>query len=178
MGKDLRSIVEDNEQAAADALSRGDCVQAFLLVHVLVESLLRTFLKVDGEKEVRFSDLIKMYNSYLESEHYPSPAFVDDLTKLNRRRNRIVHRLWKDGFSLTNSRTEGQAHAAVFLYGLFIEWLETFDKTIIQSGFQYLKPDDPISPEEMAELEKRARIVAPHLSPGSENRDDVSFGAG
>ena len=172
INEDLRHIVKDNEQATAEALSRGDYVQAFLLVHVLIESLLRTFLKVDSEKEVRFSDLILEYDAYLKSQQYPYPDFVDDLEKFNRRRNRIVHDLWKRGFSVSNRQTERQAHAAVIIYGLFIEFVETFDETITESGFRYLKPEYPMSPEEMARLEESVRKAAPHLFPGEEKKEE------
>ena len=172
MNEDLRHIAKDNEQVAAEALSRGDYVQAFLLVHVLIESLLRTFLKVDSEKKVRFSDLIKEYDAYLKSQHYPYPDFVDDLEKFNERRNRIVHDLWKNGFSVSNRQTKRHAHDAVIRYGLFIEFLETFDETITESGFRYLKPEDPMSPEEMARLEESVKIVYPHLFPGEEKKGE------
>ena len=51
-------IVSDNEQAVANALEREDFVQAYLLVHALMEALLRLFLHIPEEKNVRFEDLI------------------------------------------------------------------------------------------------------------------------
>lgn len=130
-------IVRDNEQAAAQALTDGNYVQAYLLVHALIEALLRLSLRVSEETDISFNNLIKKYQSYLESEHYRIPTFIDELTQFNRRRNRIVHQLWRSGFSFTNSQTEPAAHAAVTVYGLLIEWLETFDPEITQIGFRY-----------------------------------------
>lgn len=141
MGEDARPnfslIVSDNEQAVAQALAREDFVQAYLLVHALIEALLRLFLRVPEEEEASFNDLIQKYRAYLEEEHYPIPTFFDELTQFNRRRNRIVHQLWRKGFSFTNRQTEPAARAAVIMYGLLIEWLETFDHEITQIGFRY-----------------------------------------
>ena len=44
MQKDIGFAIADNEKAVKQAFERGDFLQAFLLVHVLVEALLRTFL--------------------------------------------------------------------------------------------------------------------------------------
>jgi hypothetical protein len=129
-------IVKDNEQAIAQALNDGNYVQAFLLVHALVESLLRIFLKETNDRAT-FSNLIGSYKKFLKREHYSLPIFIDELTKFNQRRNRIVHALWRKGFSLTNRQAEGAAHTAVIMYGLFIEWLETFDPEIMKAGFEY-----------------------------------------
>lgn len=134
---DFSIIIKDNEQAAAQALADGHFVQAYLLVHVLIEALLRLFLRVPEEKDVSFDNLIKEYRSYLEEEHYPFPMFINELTQFNRRRNRIVHRLWRKGHSLTNRETEPAARGAVMMYGLLIEWLETLDPEITQIGFRY-----------------------------------------
>jgi len=135
---DFSAIIDDNEQAAAKALDEKNFVQAFLLVHALIEALLRLFLRVSKE-DVKFSELIRMYQGYLEKQCYPRPEFVDELTKFYQRRNRIVHELWEKGHSLTNSQAEPAANAAVMMYGLFIEWLETFDPGITKIGFQYEK---------------------------------------
>jgi hypothetical protein len=134
---DFSLIVSDNEQAAAGALAQGDFVQAYLLVHALVEALLRLFLSIPDGKDISFNDLIRKYRTYLEEEHYPIPTFIDELTQFNRRRNRIIHKLWRKGFSFTNRQTEDAAHTAVMMYGLFIEWLETFDPEITRIGFRY-----------------------------------------
>jgi len=130
-------IVKDNEQAAAEALAAGNFVQAYLLVHALIEALLRLFLRIPEKKDVSFANLIRQYRSYLEQQHYLFPTFIDELTKFNRRRNRVVHQLWRKGHSFTNRQTEPAARAAVTMYGLLIEWFETFDIEITQIGFQY-----------------------------------------
>jgi hypothetical protein len=130
-------IIEDNEQAAAEALAAGNFVQTYLLVHALIEALLRLFLRIPEDKDVRFANLVQEYRSYLEQKHYPFPTFIDELTQINRRRNRIVHQLWRKGHSFTNRQTEPVARAAVMMYGLLIEWLETFDSEITQIGFRY-----------------------------------------
>lgn len=132
---DFSFIVRDNEAAAARALAEGEFIQAYLLVHALVESLLRIFLRV--HEEATFHALIERYREFLKEERQPEPTFVKELTEFNRRRNKIVHQLWRKGFSFTNRRTEPAARAAVTVYGLFIEWLETFDPEIKVAGFKY-----------------------------------------
>jgi hypothetical protein len=129
-------IERDNEQATARALRDGNFAQAYLLVHALMEALLRLFLRQDQD-QASFNSLILAYKRYLEDEKYPEPTFVDDLEKFNRRRNRIMHQLWRKGFSYSNSQAEEAARAAVVVYGLFIEWLQTFDPEITRLGFQY-----------------------------------------
>jgi hypothetical protein len=135
---DFSIIIKDNEHAAAQALADGHFVEAYLLVHALIEALLRLFLGIPKEKDVSFDKLIKRYRDYLKEQHYPFPTFIDELTQFNRRRNRIVHRLlWRKGYSFTNRETEPAARGAVMMYGLLIEWLETFDSEITQIGFRY-----------------------------------------
>lgn len=134
---DFSTIIKDNEQAVARALANGDFVQAYLLVHALVEALLRLFLCIPDKESIRFSALVEKYRSYLDQQNYSYPTFVDELTEFNRRRNRIVHQLWRKGYTATNHGTESAARAAVFMYGLFIEWLETFDPEITRIGFQH-----------------------------------------
>ncbi len=136
---DFSAIVRDNEQATANAIAAGDFVKAFLLVHALVESLLRLFLG-EADKRQTFNDLIAGYRSYLEREGYPFPTFIEQLTLLNRRRNVIVHSLWRVGYSRTNKAAEPAAQGAVLVYGLLIEWLETFDPEITEVGFHYNEP--------------------------------------
>jgi len=134
---DFSIIIKDNEQAAAQALADGHFVQAYLLVHALVEALLRIFLRVPQEEDVSFHNLIQKYRSYLDEEGYPFPTFIDELTQFNRRRNRVIHQLWRKGHSFTNRQAEPGARGAVMMYGLLIEWLETFDPEITQIGFRY-----------------------------------------
>ena len=132
---DFTFIVQDNEAAAARAIAAGEFIQAYLIVHALIESLLRIFLKV--HEDTTFHALIDRYKRFLEEQKYPEPTFVKELTEFNRRRNRIVHQLWRTGFSFTNRQAEPAASAAVMVYGLFIEWLETFEPTIKAVGFKY-----------------------------------------
>ena len=130
-------IIKDNEQAAAEALAAGNFLQTYLLVHALIEALLRLFLRMPEDKDVSFANLVQEYRSYLERQHYPFPTLIGELTQFNRRRNRIVHQLWRKGHSFTNRQTEPAARAAVMMYGLLIEWLETFDSEITHIGFRY-----------------------------------------
>ena len=134
---DFSAVISDNEQAAAQALADGHFVQAYLLVHALIETLLRLFLHISAGNNITFDNLIRKYRTYLEKERYPFPEFIDELTQFNRRRNRIVHQLWKKGHSFTNRKTEPAARVAVIMYGLLIEWLETFDPEITHIGFKY-----------------------------------------
>lgn len=130
-------IIKDNEKAVAEALAEGNFLQAYLLVHARIEALLRLFLHIPEDKDLSFAKIIENYQCYLEHEHYPYLTFTDELTKFNRRRNRIVHQLWRKGYSFTNRQTEPAARSAITMYGLFIEWLETFDSEITQIGFRY-----------------------------------------
>ncbi len=133
---DFSLIINDNENAAREAFDRGDYLQAFLLIHTLIESLLRLFLK-ETDKEIKFSTLIKKYNQFLDQQKYPVKTLVKELTEFNRRRNRIVHQLWHKGYSYTNRQSKSAANTALILYGLAIEFLKTFDPEIIKIGFQY-----------------------------------------
>lgn len=134
---DFSIIIKDNEQAAAQALADGHFAQAYLLVHALVEALLRLFLRMPEEEDVSFDKLIQKYRSYLDEEGYPLPTFIGEMTQFNRQRNRVVHQLWRKGYSFTNCQAEPAARGAVMMYGLLIEWLETFDQEITQIGFRY-----------------------------------------
>lgn len=130
-----RRVVAENETVARKAYERGDYVLCFLLAHSLVEALLRAFLGRTGRE--RFDDLIDAYKQYLDTEGQSEPAFVDELIQFNRRRNRVVHNLWKYGYSATNQKLEPVCRAAFMMFGLFIEWLETFDPEITEAGFSY-----------------------------------------
>ena len=105
-----KAIIEDNEAVAQAAYQRGDYIGCFLLIHSLVESLLRAFLT--KTKRESFNELITAYKKYLQRTDQQDSTFVDELTKFNQRRNRVIH-------------------------GLFIEWLETFDPEITDFGFEY-----------------------------------------
>jgi len=130
-----RTIIEDNEAAAQTAYERGDYVACFLLSHSLIESLLRAFLT--KTKRESFADLITAYEKHLREAGQKNLTFVDELTKFNQRRNRVVHELWRTGYTVTNSKLEPTCKAAFLMYGLFIEWLETFDPEITDFGFEY-----------------------------------------
>lgn len=132
----FQEVVAENEDVVSVALSRGDYVQTYLLVHSLIEALLRIFLDITEENQVRFVDLISSYEKYLEEQDYMKPTFVEELTEFNRRRNRIVHELWEKGYKTTNEQVKPAANGAMIMYGLFIEWLETFDSKISDFGFR------------------------------------------
>jgi len=133
---DFSLILRDNESAVVAALEGADYVQAFLLLHTLVEALLRIFLRKEGDR-LSFDDLIQDYRQFLEEEKYPYPEFIKELTEFNRRRNRIIHELWRKDYTFTNVMAEPAARGAQFMYRLFIEWLETFDPEITKIGFRY-----------------------------------------
>ncbi|MCL5421042.1 MAG: hypothetical protein M1461_01025 [Nitrospirae bacterium] len=133
---DFSFIIGDNESTVRNAMNRGDYVQAILLVHCLVESLLRTFLGEMGE-EIKFSALVKRYENFLQAQSYSIPTFTQDLLQFNKRRNRIVHQLWRKGYTFTNRQAEDAARVSVFIYGLLIEFLETFDGGVVHKGFKY-----------------------------------------
>jgi hypothetical protein len=129
-------IVQDNEEAVRDALDQKNYVQAFVLTHALVESLLRHFLDRQDDR-LGFHDLVGLYEKYLRQQSYPFPTFIKELKAFNQRRNRVIHQLWKHGYTHTNCRLKDAASAAVIMYGLFIEWLETFDSDITKIGYHY-----------------------------------------
>ena len=64
------------------------------------------------------------------------PGIVESVCIKRSRRNRIVHQLWRKGFSFTNRQTKPAAHAAVMMYGVLIDWLETFDPEMTQIGLR------------------------------------------
>ena len=131
----IREIVEDNEKAAHKAYQRGDYVSCFLLMHSLIEALLRAFLS--KTKRETFKELIKTYEKFLKQARQKKPTFVNELIKFNKRRNRVIHQLWKKGYTPTNEKLEPSCKGAFFMYGLFIEWLETFDPQITDFSFYY-----------------------------------------
>ncbi|MCJ7484690.1 MAG: hypothetical protein MUQ25_00790 [Candidatus Aminicenantes bacterium] len=133
---DISLILKDNEIAAAQMLDKGNYVSAYLLIHALVESLLRLLLREYASKK-NFTHLIDLYKLYLKKENYSRPTFVKELVEFHKRRNRIVHELWQKGFSLTNKQAETAARGAFIMFGLFIEWLETFEPEITTIGFRY-----------------------------------------
>lgn len=96
---DFSLIVSDNEKTVRAALDRGDYVQAFLLVRVLIEPLLRTFLRT-ADSNATFTELIQEYKRFLEQQSPGIATFIEELTLFNRRRNRIVHELWRKGLHL------------------------------------------------------------------------------
>ena len=130
-----REIVADNEAAAQAAYQRGDYVSCFLLEHSLIEALLRAFL--GKTKRENFDALIKAYETFLTQECQAGTTFVKELTAFNRRRNRVIHELWEKGYTVTNEKLAPACQAAFQVYGLFIEWLETFDPEITDFGFEY-----------------------------------------
>jgi hypothetical protein len=138
---EFKRIVSDSESAAAAAFEREDYVQSFILVHVLIESLLRAFLEIHDDHR-SFSSLIDKYESFLRENYAGPPTFVNDLRRMNQRRNRIVHELWQKGFTGTNKQAGSAAHSALGAYGLLIEWLGTLDRGIGARGFKITEPDD------------------------------------
>ena len=130
-----REVVSDNEAAAKAAYQRGDYVSSFLLIHALVEGLFRVFLgKTKGES---FNCLIKAYEKFLIQQGQTNTTFVKELTEFNKRRNRVIHQLWRKGYTVTNEKLAPSCQAAFQVYGLFIEWLETFEPQITDYGFEY-----------------------------------------
>jgi hypothetical protein len=130
-----RGIVADNEGAAQAAYQCGDSVSCFLLVHSLIEALLRAFL--GKAKRGSFNDLIKAYEAFLMREDQSGATFTEELTEFNRRRNKVIHQLWKEGYTVTNGKLAPACQAAFRVYGLFVEWLETFDPELTDFGFEY-----------------------------------------
>lgn len=133
--KQLSEIIRDNENVAQTALTRKDYVQAFLLIHSLVESLLRSVYRAQ-KKDVTFASLIKRHEDYLEKRGFNETIFVEELTEFNRRRNRIIHNLWKEGYSETNFKCQEAATGAIILYGLLIDYFLAIRPEISEHGFE------------------------------------------
>lgn len=133
---DFSLIIGDNEGAVRAALDRGDNLKTFLLVHALVESLLRVFLHAH-EKDATFHQLIQRYESFLKERSPGVSTFVEELSRFNQRRNRIVHDLWRKGYTFTNRQANDAATTSVLMYGLFIEFLQTFDPELSNKGFEF-----------------------------------------
>lgn len=123
------NIIAENKTITRAAYERGDYVLCFLLIHSLIEALLRAFLSQTGKES--FNELIDLYKQYIKEQGQVRPTFVDELTQFNRRRNRVVHNLWKYGYKATNQKLKPACHPAFIMFGLFVEWLETFDPAII-----------------------------------------------
>ena len=130
-----RAIIEDNEAAVKAAYLHGDYVTCFLLIHTLIEAILRALLK--KTKREKFTDLIKEYEMFLRKQGQKRLTFVDELTKFNQRRNNVIHELWERGYSATNRKLGSVCRKAFSMYGLFIEWLETFEPKIKIYGFEH-----------------------------------------
>ena len=62
----LPMVVADNEKTVREAFERGDYLFAFILMHTLVESLLRSFLEITEQEKVRFYELVNEYEKYLK----------------------------------------------------------------------------------------------------------------
>ena len=135
---DFAFIVKDNEKAAQTALDRGDYLQAFILIHTLLESLMRVFLKLTDEN-LKFHQLIERWEDFLKHQHSGIKSFVKELTEINRRRNRIVHELWGKGYTFTNRQAKDAAIASIQMYSLFIEFLQTYSEDLEEQGF---RPDE------------------------------------
>lgn len=133
---DFSFIVSDNEKFVQAALDRGDYLQALILIHVLIESLMRAFLELTDDN-LRFQQLIEHYEEFLDRESLGIKSFVKELTEFNRRRNRIVHKLWRKGYTFTNRQAKDAATASILMYGLFIEFLQTYDENLEGKGFKY-----------------------------------------
>lgn len=128
-------IIRENENAARDAFDKGDYVICFLLIHSLIESLLRTFLGIT--RDITFNNLIKSFDKLMKNESQTESTFINELTELNRRRNRVIHQLWKKGYSLTNVKLKETCQISIIVFGLLIEWISTFNSEIDESGFDY-----------------------------------------
>ena len=129
------NVIGENESVSRSAYDNGEYVLCFLLIHALIESLLRIFLNKTAKES--FHELIDDYSKHLQSQGQKVPLFVNELKEFNRRRNRVVHNLWKFGYSKTNETLEPACRGAFIVYGLLIEWLETFNPDIIDFGFEY-----------------------------------------
>ena len=129
-------IVNDNEHGVKKAFDREDYLQAFLLIHTLMESLLRAFLNVTDDN-FKFQQLIRKYKEFLNEENPGDKNFVNELTEFNRRRNRIIHSLWKKGYTYTNRQAKDASFVAHLIYGLFIDYLTTYNENLEEHGFHY-----------------------------------------
>ena len=74
------NIIAENKTITRAAYERGDYVLCFLLIHSLIEALLRAFLSQTGKES--FNELIGLYKQYIKEQGQVRPTFVDELPSL------------------------------------------------------------------------------------------------
>ena len=131
--------IEDLENKAVEFFEQREFLVSFLLFHTLTEALLRAFLR-KGDKETRFSNLVKDLESFLCTPPYAQPRgsvqrTIKQLTEYNQFRNRIIHNLWKHGYSRWNILCKEAARQAYIIYLLTAEYLETFSDELNKYHF-------------------------------------------
>jgi len=121
----LLQSIKDNIQAADNSFNERNYLFTFLLNYSLCESVLRIALNCH-KKSASFKELIELYEKYLKDRNYPYNTFNRELRAMNSRRNRIVHDLWKYGYSKINKNSKGSAQMSSIVFSLLLEWFETF----------------------------------------------------
>lgn len=133
----MSQIVKDLEIQAYRFWKKGDCYVAYLIFHSLIEGALRDFLNICPDTELRFCDLIDRLAKFLETPPYTQPKdpvhrTIDRLTKFNRARNKLVHNLWRYGYSQLNQKSKRLSQQAFVTYVLEVEYLGTFNEDFEQ----------------------------------------------
>jgi len=121
----LTRVVDGSERAAMEAADRGNHVLALLLVHAIIEAMMRADPLLRPRDRDGFAGVALAFKRRLIERAIPSIDPEDlhaRLTKLNGVRNNVVH-LWLGlhGLEGTNERLAGQ----------FAEWKDTYYRVII-----------------------------------------------
>jgi len=133
----MSKIIQDLEKQAYKYWKNGDYYISFLLFHSLLEGALRDFLKIPFDKDLKFSELIDKLQIFLTTEPYKQPEeqpgeLTENLKKFNKARNKLIHNLWKYGYSDLNKKSKRLAQKAFITYNLELEYLATFDEEFQQ----------------------------------------------
>ena len=95
------------------------------------------FLKIPFGKDLKFSELIDKLQVFLTTESYEQPEeypgeLTENLKIFNKMRNKLIHNLWKYGYSELNKKSKRAAQQAFLKYNLEVEYLATFDEEFQQ----------------------------------------------
>jgi len=135
--KNIPRIVKDLESQAYKFWIRGDYYISYLIFYSLIEGALRDFLEVSSDADVRLCDLISRLEEFLETPPYTQlkssiKNTIENLTRFRKHRNKLVHDLWRYGYSELNQKSKQLAQKAFMTYLLDTEYLGTFNEEFKQ----------------------------------------------
>jgi hypothetical protein len=131
LSRSIMETIDPSERAAIEAAERGDYVLALLLLHALVEGLMRADPLLRSRERDAFHGVAVAFRRRLLNRIWdPDDAdrIFARLRELNDKRNDVIHvYLWRDGLARTNERLADQ----------FQVWKKTYDEVLL-SVFEYL----------------------------------------